>query len=554
MLSTDIGTATPLELSFTDGASTKAARAYVRTTLGAAVATIPLTHVGDGVYSGSWTPLVVGYFNVVYIIYTDGTYVVEDPSYRRAYETIRVFTPEVYAQAVWDAQTSAHHATGTFGAAIETVSSIASDILVDTADILVDLADINIAIAAEAITLGQIKAKTDTIPANTATKTDVTNAQGAILGVDGHTVSDVYNLVDAHTPLSSSDPRLDNLDAKISTRSTLSSSDLAGLAHTSDLTGLAHTTDLANLATKTDLSTLAHSTELATLATKTDLSNSESAILDEIITNRNLIDSLADALALIKAKTDLITNDPATQTALIAAEDAILFAIASIPSGGTGISVAQIWDYYNRRLTTDPASRDDLAPLATKIDLLPLAAKTDLADLSTKSDIAAIDTTLSSVATKDDLLPLATKVDLDPLATHADIATINSEIAALATKDDLLPLATKEDLQNLIIPAVPQYANKMTTTFNPASGIQEVLVWAEKDGQSQVHVTDCTVIVKDSFGATKWTQIASTPNHDGVFRFVNPIVVSSDANYYIIIVIKVDGGFKATQQAFITVG
>jgi hypothetical protein len=264
----------------------------------------------------------------------------------------------------------------------------------------------------------QIKEQTDLIPPQPAT-------EGSVHAIPTD-------------PVRVHDPRLSNLDAKISTRSTLSTADLA------------------------------------LLALKTDVTSAKNSIISEIDDVDAAVTDLHMLTHQVKAKTDLIPADTATLDALSDAENAILEAIAAIAPGG-GATAADIWAYVHRTLTQDPAT---FGP-----DISHLATKTDVAD-----------------------------------------ATVH------------------------------QYINKMTTTFSPARGEQEVLVWAEKDGACMPDTSDCTIIVKDALGVTKWTQSSSTANVDGIYRFVNPIVVASDSNYYITMSIKVDGLYRINQQAFITIG
>lgn len=96
------------------------------------------------------------------------------------------------------------------------------------------------------------------------------------------------------------------------------------------------------------------------------------------------------------------------------------------------------------------------------------------------------------------------------------------------------------------------YVNRISTTVK-TNGDQELITWAERDGQSVVG-TSCTVTIKDSAGVTKWTANLSTPNSDGVFKFTNPLVAAVNSNYYIVISITVDGAVRTSQQPFFTVG
>jgi hypothetical protein len=263
----------------------------------------------------------------------------------------------------------------------------------------------------------QIRSKTDALPPDPARQT-------AVLAIPTN-------------PLRTDDARLVNLDARISTRSTLALSDLADFAR------------------------------------KADVLAAQNNILADNSYQTDLLANMTDDLVRIGQDVNRIPLDPATISAIVAAENAILEAISHITSGS--VDPADIWSYTHRTLTQDPS-------------------------------------------------------------------TFGPDISHLATKDDV-SAAT-----------VHQYTNRMTTTFNPGSSMQEVLVWAEKDGQRVLAASSCQITVNDSMGTVKWVQSTTAPSPDGVFRFINPVVVTPDANYYAIMSIIVDGMVRTSHQAFITVG
>lgn len=100
------------------------------------------------------------------------------------------------------------------------------------------------------------------------------------------------------------------------------------------------------------------------------------------------------------------------------------------------------------------------------------------------------------------------------------------------------------------------YSNKMVTVYREENGSteQEVTVWAEKNGQRVVISSNCTVTIKDSAGAVNWTATGSSPNVDGIYKFINPMNALADSSYYIVIAIEVDGSLRTSQQAFFTIG
>lgn len=101
--------------------------------------------------------------------------------------------------------------------------------------------------------------------------------------------------------------------------------------------------------------------------------------------------------------------------------------------------------------------------------------------------------------------------------------------------------------------APSQYLQKMSTTLR-ADGTQEVIVWAEKNGERFESAQNCTVSVKDSLGVQKWTAQQESPNTDGVFRFTNPIQALDNSNYYIVVSMNIEGRQRVFQQAFMAIG
>lgn len=262
-----------------------------------------------------------------------------------------------------------------------------------------------------------IKAKTDTIPVNPA-------REASVLAIPTN-------------PALSTDPRLTNLDAKVSTRSTLMPADLGPLAKTSDVV------------------------------------NARNQIINEVNQNEVNLDTLLLDVSAIKSKTASLPVDPASQSRVASAESSILTAISDIPAGG-GLTPSQVWGHPSRTLTQNP------------------------------NDF---------------------KADVSALATKADVE------AAAKT----------------------QYRLRMSTAFNDATGIQEVLAWAEKDGQV-VNSSNCTVSVLNSTAAIQWSKTAATPNGDKVFRFTNAFTPVGDQNYYVVITAVVDGQPRTSIEPFVTVG
>lgn len=499
------------------------------------------------------------------------------------------------------------------------------------------------AISSQNVTLGLIKAKTDLIPANIATVSDINDVlmqlaekptidditaelnliRDSIKGPAGRNLTQVYDKIDFSGLVQTSDPRLAYLNAPITSRSTLTASDvwnygtrsltyfhldtlsvkaiwdyLCSQATVSGSLGK-RIADMLDVAVSTRATEVEMITALAGVAQEATLTAGISDILNSLADCKNKLTNLTTKVLLIKAKTDNLPSDPASQGTLETAASQIRADIAVVDSEVGQIKVktdlipvdparqsAVLLIPTNPLLSTDPR----LTNLDAKISTRSTLTTADLSGLARTSDVATAEgviisnnntqTTLIShigsdvahIKTYTDRIPIdpatltaisqAETAILDAIAhisagTGADPAEIWAYAHRTLTQDpssfgpDISNLATKQDVTDA---KVHQYINRMTTTFNPTSGIQEVMVWAEKDGARVAATSACTVVIKDSLGIVKWSQSASTPNTDGVYRFVNPIVIGSDANYYIIVSITVDGLPKVTQQAFMTVG
>lgn len=161
--------------------------------------------------------------------------------------------------------------------------------------------------------------------------------------------------------------------------------------------------------------------------------------VDDVPTNAELATALGTAddavlaqVALVKAKTDNLPSDPADQSIIIAATDAILTAVGDVPT--------------NAELATALGTADD----ATLAQIALVKAKTDLipADPADASDIAA---SFASIATA-----------VADLPTNAELAT------ALASADDAV-LAAVAGLNNLtaaqVVTALRAWAVETGVTF-----------------------------------------------------------------------------------------
>jgi hypothetical protein len=130
--------ATPvtLELLLSDGSPSQYPQATVY--LGAAVeATVDLTHQAQGLYVGSWSPMTIGPYLVVYVTYSDAARTIENTSFPRVQEQWREdpavsglwseALPGAYpagsagrilgqlASSVWEELATSHTTPGTLG-------------------------------------------------------------------------------------------------------------------------------------------------------------------------------------------------------------------------------------------------------------------------------------------------------------------------------------------------------------------------------------------------------------------------------------------------------
>lgn len=503
--------------------------------------------------------------------------------------------------------------------------------------------DILNALSAEAVTLGQIKARTDLIPNNIATVTDINDVlmqlaekptiddiqarldltESTIMGTAGRTITDVYDKWDISTLMKTNDPRLNYLDAAISSRSTLTAAQVWGYGNRTLTDFTLDTNSIRNiwsyLASQAnvpgsigkliaDYLDASVSSRATALEVETLLSGvaQQSTLLDlQTSTDQNFtqvkgkLDNITTKVIGIKAKTDTIPPDPARESTILDNSTVIRTDISNLdvkvgqvkvktdalppdPAKETSVQARPT----NPVLTTDPRLTNLDARVSTRstlssIDLAPLAKTSDVHTseghiLDAVDDqtalINAVITLATAIKSRTDRIPVdpatitainnATAEIIDAIgqieAGEISAAAVWSYVNRTLTQDpsefgpDISNLATKADVAAISMPS--QYTNRMSTSFNPGSGLQEVIVWPEKNGLRVLAAGICQITIKDSLGATKWSQLSSTPSSDGVYRFINPMVLNSDENYYIIISIVVDGVPRVTQQAFVTIG
>ena len=493
------------------------------------------------------------------------------------------------------------------------------------------------------VLLNLIKGKTDLIPTNVATQADVVAVGAAVLtrpdiaaiqtrldllrdnlkGVDGRDLTQVYDKWDISSLAKTSDPRFAYLDAAVSSRSTLTAAQVWGYssriltAYGLDasaidaiwayLTSQATTpnsigkriADFLDVAISTRATAVQVTSALAGVAQETTLNALSGTVVTEANQNELKLNQVLADTATIKAKTNNLPSNPASQSLVQNTKNTLQSDIANLDLKVTGVKAktdnlpidpaketSVLARPTNPVLSSDPrinrldvnvSSRGtvmpaDLAPLAKTADVT--AAKTqvinEINDNETKID--NVQATANQIKVKTDTIPTnpasfahINQAEVNILDAIDDIpgggggatpAQIWSYASRTLTQDpstfgpDISGLAEKTDLTDL---AKTQYVNRMTTSFNNLTSQQEILAWAEQDGQ-RILGENCTVTVKDHLGATVWSGTLATPSPDGIFRFQNNMAATGDSNYYVEIDIEVDGDIRRSRQTFVTVG
>lgn len=96
---------TQLRLQLADGKADQFPQAKVYDPTGTLDATVNLTHVAGGLYSGNWTPSVLGVHSAQFIVYTDAGHITENGSYDRTIDEVSVVRKELtFDNSVLDSQ------------------------------------------------------------------------------------------------------------------------------------------------------------------------------------------------------------------------------------------------------------------------------------------------------------------------------------------------------------------------------------------------------------------------------------------------------------------
>lgn len=155
------------------------------------------------------------------------------------------------------------------------------------------------------------------------------------------------------------------------------------------------------------------------------------------------------------------------------------------------------------------------------------------------------------------VVPTITQVDTGAIAAavwdsyttdHTADGSFGAYVSSISSSQAALQASLNEGVQGLT-----NYRIRMSTSFDPVQGMQEVITWAEKNGQRAIG-SNCIVSVRNALGDEVWAASLSSPNADGVFRFLSGFSGGADKNFYVVVGITVDGVTRVGQEPFFTVG
>lgn len=362
-----------------------------------------------------------------------------------------------------------------------------------------------------------IKIKTDALPANVATQADIAGVntaisalphmvdianalelvRSAIMGPTNKSNTDVYNHFDTSDLLKTNDPRLLNLDAKVSTRSTMTAAEVWSYASRTLTSVAISTADMRKIweVLVSDISTAGSfgrlfqdvldakvssrstvsqvQTLLSGVAQQTTLNQATSQIISEIDANEVKISTVLNLLNAIKPQTDKIVNAGATETNVTNTASALTSLISNIGLIINGIKLK------TDTIPSDPARESTVSarpvnPLLTNDSrLLNLDAKVStrstltLAQLNDLVTNAEMDITEARLTDKIN----AVKASIEALYTLTSDIPTNAEFAY---KVD--PLSTALQLSQ-VASAILNAIGSITTGGSGGGGISAADVW-----------------------------------------------------------------------------
>lgn len=128
MISVDLGSPMPLQLTLADGASDKGIKVFFTKIGGESVGSTTLTHVGYGAYTGTFIHNVEEFILATFIVYTDTTYTTQDLFYNNTSEWYDVslrLTVQNIVNGVWEEVACHHEHAGTFGGVVNAILAMA---------------------------------------------------------------------------------------------------------------------------------------------------------------------------------------------------------------------------------------------------------------------------------------------------------------------------------------------------------------------------------------------------------------------------------------------
>ena len=382
----------------------------------------------------------------------------------------------------------------------------------------------------------------------------------------------VWNYLTSAATLAGSMGKLvvDNLDAKVSTRSTLTSADITAANAT-----LAKETTVVDSRDQVlvqvglvDLHVLANKTVLDAIKPRTDLiiagGATEANVTARSVTTDALITTLTSTTNTIKVKTDLIPAFPATETTLLAiptnpllTNDPRLTDLNLLVNLDMKVSdvAAQFPTDYAKELTLTTSSaqiRADIAVVDIKVTVLPGTAyfnpqfaKSD-AILTGIGEIKGAGFTSSdSLVSIKTSIPLSSTVAVDVWAQPARTLT---SYPAFATANDVTTSASNT------VATLSQYYCMMGTALDTLTARQHVTCWLVYNS-AIVTTADNARITVSKPGTVLWTRNIPLPDAAGLFNVT--VDVSGDyfpgVVYTAEIKIKAGGNIYSTVQPFMAV-
>lgn len=482
-----------------------------------------------------------------------------------------------------------------------------------------------------------IKSVTDALPTNIATTTDIagvmtsinalptlsqisnllTLTKQAIMGASGISNTDTYNKIDFTGIMHSSDPRLNFLDANISSRSTLTANDVWTFA-TRTLTAISIpsveakkiwdvlTTDVSSFGSfgslvKTMLdaavSSRATQGQVSTLlngvAQETSLGSVLSTLAGEINQNEvkintiiNLLNTIGPDVLLIKNTKSLETTVTNQTTAISNTLNSLNLLIQAIKISTDKIPADPAKESSVTLRPTNPLLNNDsrLLTLDSKISTRSTLKIADIAPLATNAQVAA--ETITIVNALGTVLNAINNVlvNIDPIPTNTEMDSKLSSLSSLsameAAKNEIISAISHISSSGSGASAADIWAHPSRTitgtvkidpaeladiaksdevdkyTFNVNTSLlngHQTVFVSITDNTHIISVNDIVVTVKKSDGTPLWST-TSSPNADGVHVVTSPVALITNSVYYVHITASIDNNVVTNTTPFTTVG